>query len=181
MTYTLELPFEGHGLPGLVRVRIHPNRDPRQTWHDRIAANFDQAAFTGFPVMTAEVEHPAEGPRAWFTWVQTICHIRDGQVIDQTLDTPPWLVGPWYVIGHRPTLSDSPSNPDHLHLDWVARSYLVDVESGEPTWRATPVVGFVWGYRRHDEHTPTELLTPRPATAADWHQVATLLSHYPPA
>lgn len=179
----LSVPFRWRELDGLIRVAIRPNTDPRATGHDEIAPNFDEEAFKGFPVATAEVDYPGEGPRGWFAWIQWVKHVRSGRVLACELDTPPWLDGP-YVIGYRPTFADAPSNPDHLDVDWAATAYLTVTEPAGKDDPATadvlvPLAGFVWGYRRGGAEQPTELFPPVPATRESWAELAPLLTNNP--
>jgi hypothetical protein len=176
----LSIAFRSRGLDGVVRVTVRPNNDPRATGHDEVAPNFDEEAFKGFPLVSAKVDYPGEGPRGWFAWIQWIAHVRSGRVIAEELDTPPWLDGPFYVIGYRPTFADAPSNPDHLDLDWVATTYLTITEPSAADDPAAPSVliplaGFVWGYRRSGG-TSTELLPPVVATDESWADLERLLA-----
>ena len=179
----LGVPFRWRGLGGEIHVRIRPNDDPRATGHHEIAPNFDEEAFKGFPLTTADVDYPGEGPRGWFAWIQWITHVRSGRVIASELDTPPWLDGPFYVIGFRPTFADAPSNPDHVDLDWVATTYLTVTERpanddpGSPEV-LVPLAGFVWGYRR-GTGPRTELLRPI-AASESWAKARTVARRRPP-
>lgn len=180
----LTLPFRSRGLDGVVRVAIRANTDPTSTGHDEIAPNFDQEAFKGFPIATAEVDYPGEGPRGWFAWIQWVKHVRSGRVIDCEVDTPPWLHGPMYVVGYRPTFADAPSNPDHLDLDWVATTYLTVTappHDSDSSGRnvLVPLAGFVWGYRRGTADDPTQLLAPQAADSDSWAELAPLLAQVP--
>lgn len=64
----LTLPFHTRGQDGRLVINMRVNDDPYATGHDQVARNFDAAAFTGFPVLTAEVDFPSEGPAGWFGW-----------------------------------------------------------------------------------------------------------------
>lgn len=162
-----ELPFHARGRDGRLLITMRANDDPYATGHDRVAKNFDAEAFKGFPVLTAEINFPGEGPAGWFGWVQLIRHLRDDRVIDEEIDRNPLLAGtPLYVEGYRPTFADAPANPDHVDLDWVADAFLVDIGPH----RLTPITGFTWGYRRFTDDR-TELIDPRPADAAAWRRI----------
>ena len=165
---TLTLPFHTRGQEGRLVIHLRANDDPYATGHDQVARNFDAAAFIGFPVLTAEVDFPREGPAGWFGWVQLIRHLRDGAVIDEEIDANPLLAdSPLYVEGYRPTFADAPANPDHLDLDWCADAFLVSMGAGS---RLTPIIGFSWGYRRfHDDRT--DLLDPAPADPEAWPRI----------
>ncbi|MFC7619698.1 hypothetical protein [Microlunatus sp. GCM10028923] len=155
---TLMLPFRARGRDGRIVIKVRANDDPYATGHDLVAKNFDHEAFQGFPVLTAEVEYPGEGPAGWFSWIQLIRHVRDGATIDEEIDGQPL-----YVQGYHPTFADAPANPDHLDLDWRADAFLVDIVGRE----LSPIVGFSWGYRRfHDDRT--ELLPLEPVDAEAW-------------
>lgn len=67
---TMILPFHTRGRDGRLKIDLYANDDPYATGHDQVAKNFDAAAFTGFPVLTAEVTFPRVGPAGWFGWVQ---------------------------------------------------------------------------------------------------------------
>ncbi|SDT34977.1 hypothetical protein [Microlunatus soli] len=163
----MTLPFHTRGRNGRLRINVHPNDDPYATGHDQVAKNFDASAFTGFPVLTAEVDFPREGPAGWFGWVQLIRHLRRGEVIDEEIDRNPLLAGtPLYVEGYRPTFADAPANPDHRDLDWLADAFLVSIGPA----RLSPVVGFSWGYRRFFDDR-TDLIDPEPAAADAWERI----------
>lgn len=164
---SLKLPFRTRGQDGHLLVAVHPNTDPYATGHNQVAKNFDADAFKGFPVLTAEVSFPGEGPAGWFGWIQLIRHLRRGQVIDEEIDANPLLAGsPLYVEGYHPTFADAPANPDHLDLDWLADAYLVSIGPR----RLTPIIGFTWGYRRFLDDR-TELIEPEMAAANAWDRV----------
>lgn len=155
---TLRLPFHTRGHDGQLRVKVRPNDDPYATGHDQVAKNFDYEAFKGFPVLTAEVDFPCEGPAGWFAWIQLIRHIRDGAIIDEEIDG-----NPLYVEGYHPTFADAPANPDHLDLDWRADAFLIRATGRQ----ISPIIGFTWGYRRFLDNR-TELLPLEPADNDAW-------------
>lgn len=169
----LTLPFRARGHDGHLEVAVHPNSDPYATGHNQVAKNFDAEAFKGFPVLTAEMTFPAEGPAGWFGWIQLIRHLRGGQVIDEEIDTNPLLAGtPLYVEGYQPTFADAPANPDHHDLDWLADAFLVSIG----TQRLSPIIGFSWGYRRFvDDHT--EIIDPGPADGQAWERISHRVRH----
>lgn len=155
---SLTLPFHAKGRDGRIRISVRPNDDPYATGHDEVARNFDYEAFKGFPVLTAEVEFPAEGPAGWFAWIQLIRHIRNGATIDEEIDG-----SPLYVQGYHPTFADAPANPDHLDLDWRADAFLINVTERQ----ISPIVGFKWGYRRYHDNR-TDLLPVEPIDDDAW-------------
>lgn len=155
---TLTLPFHTRGRDGRISIKVRANDDPYATGHDQVAKNFDHDAFKGFPVLTAHVEHPAEGPAGWFAWIQLIRHVRDGATIDEEIDGHPI-----YVEGYHPTFADAPANPDHLDLDWRADAFLIDLAGRQ----VSPIIGFSWGYRRFLDDR-TELLPLEPVDAEAW-------------
>ncbi len=155
-------------MDGRVIVKMRPNHDPVATGHDRVAADFDREQFKGFPVLTAEVVFPGEGPNGWFAWVQLIRHVRGGEVIDERIDNNPLFpANPLYVEGYRPTFADAPANPDQHDLDWLADAYLATLTGRQ----LTPILGFSWGYRRFVDDQ-TELIDPAPADDAAWPRIS---------
>lgn len=172
---TLTLPFHTRGRDGHLRIAVHANTDPYATGHHQVAKNFDTETFKGFPVLTAAVSFPAEGPAGWFGWIQLIRHLQRGQLIDEEIDVNPLLAGsPLYVEGYHPTFAHAPANPDHLDLDWVADAYLVSIGPR----RLTPIVGFTWGYRRFlDDHT--ELIEPNQAAPEAWDRIRNRIRRLP--
>jgi hypothetical protein len=155
---TLTLPFHTRGRDGQILISVRPNDDPYATGHDQVAKNFDYDAFKGFPVLTADVEYPGEGPAGWFAWIQLIRHIRNGAIIDEGIDGDPL-----YVQGYHPTFADAPANPDHRDLVWRADAYLISTGGQE----ISPIIGFTWGYRRFLDDR-TELLPPEPSDDDAW-------------
>lgn len=148
-----------------MRIEVAPNDDPDATGHDLVAPNFDREAFAGFPIATAHVDYPGRGPRGIFYWLQTVTHEHVAGGGEAASDC---LYPPFYVFGYRPTFMDSPSNPDHPDMDWVARTFLVEDPRvmGSSTFR--PLAGFVWGYRLRGGKVES-LLELRPAGSADWN------------
>lgn len=178
----LTIPFVARGLGGAVRIALRPNDDPVATGHGRVAADFDAEAFRGFPLATAEVDYAGEGPRAWFSWIQWVTHVRDGRELSRRLDVPERSATPDYVVGYKPTFADAPANPSHTDLEWVASTWLVseDRDDDAPDIRGLePLAGFRWGYRRRDPGTPTEVLEPRVADASCWAELGPLLAAVP--
>jgi hypothetical protein len=169
----VNLPFVTRGRAGRLVISMRPNDDPYATGHHRVAKNFDAQAFTGFPILTAEVNFPGEGPAGWFGWIQLIRHVRRGEVIDEEIDRNPLLAGsPLYVEGYRPTFADAPANPDHRDLDWCADAFLVDI-AGQ---HVAPIVGFSWGYRRFLDDR-TELIEPETADDQAWSRIRNQIEH----
>lgn len=165
------MPFHARGRDGQVRISMRANDDPYATGHDRVARNFDALAFTGFPVVTAEVSFPADGPAGWFGWIQLIRHLRNGEVIYEKIDGDPRLA-PLYLVGYRPTFADAPANPDHRDLQWRADTFLLDVQAQH----LSPIAGFSWGYRRYDDDR-TDLIDPAPADDHAWARIRTRIVH----
>lgn len=137
----LDQQFRCRDVAGAVHVRVWANSDPIATGHDLIAANFDREAFAGFPLVLAEVEYPACGPRAIFYWLQTVTQVHRDGTVHAEVDT---VHGPFYAFGHKPTLMDAPANPDHPDMDWVARSYLMQSPRIIARDRLDVVAGFTW-------------------------------------
>lgn len=152
------------------------NADPAATGHDLIAANFSREAFMGFPLLLAEVDYPAIGPRAIFYWLQTVTQVHRDGTLNAEVDS---VHGPFYAFGHKPALMDAPANPDHPDMDWIARSYLMQAPGVIAQDRLDAVAGFTWGYRI-ESGRPVLLHHPDSATPEDWSKfVATYRSSYP--
>ena len=148
-------------------VELSTNDDPEATGHGLIARDFDREAFTGFPIVSAEVDYPGSGPRGIFYWIQTVEHAHADGGHDTGVDS---IHPPFYSFGYRPAFMDAPANPGHPDMDWIARAFLVEDPRvvGSSTFR--PLAGFVWGYRLRDGRVE-HLLELRRVEEEDWDAV----------
>ncbi len=173
----LSLPFTVHDLAGTISVEVCANADPYATGHHLFAQNFDAAAFTGFPLLTAHMRYPGQGMLGRFAWIQLIGHWRSGELVGEVLDTDPQMPDfPFYVSGYHPTFADAPANPEHLDMQWRAVTFLLQAPVNRTI---APLTGFRWGYGR-SASGETELLELTVAGAPAWERVRSLLARdYP--
>jgi hypothetical protein len=120
----LVLPFTCRGDAGTVDVHYGVTTDPAALGFDLAATGFDNARFTGFPAIRAEVSLGGEGYRAVVGWLQVIRRsvAASGELVVE-VDLPPVLAAadwPLAGFGYLPTFFDAPANPDHPDGEWVA-------------------------------------------------------------
>ena len=123
------LPFACLGDAGTVEVHCGVTSDPAALGFDLAASGFDNARFTGFPAIRAEVSLDGEGYRAVVGWLQVISRslAASGKLVVE-VDLPPVLAttdSPLACFGYLPTFFDAPANPDHPDGEWVAETFLV--------------------------------------------------------
>jgi hypothetical protein len=140
---SLEINFLHVGLKGRVLVSCVANDDPSRV------GKGDEAK--GFPVCTATIEHPGEGYRGLFGWVQLVRstdNVFDGAAFEMDParffeDSP----APYCWYGVRPILFDAPSRDERQPLEWLAHSFLgvtpLDVGARKVV---IPLLGFSWGF-----------------------------------
>ncbi|MFJ9711937.1 hypothetical protein [Streptomyces sp. NPDC101234] len=125
----------------------------------------------GFPSCSASVEHPAQGYRAMFGWVQLV-QSTDSPSNGTAFETDPFFLfedasSPYAFFGVRPTLFDAPSRVERTPLAWLAHSFLAWTPFEETKRSVVPLTGFSWGFDIDD----TGRITPRPVRALapdDW-------------
>jgi hypothetical protein len=147
--------FRLRGSDGHVLVEYGANENPDRWGYAILALGFSRELVTGFPVIQALVEHPAEGYAAEMGWLQVVrFEVRDpGEEQRATVfDVPPQLADmemPYAAFGVRPTFFDAPST-DAKDVRWEADTFLVYTPDAVLTRVLRPVCGFTWGFQVHD-------------------------------
>ena len=143
--------FVLRGASGDIRVRLHPNPNPRD-WMDpasrlETGVEWDQTWMRNFPTCTAVIDHPSEGYEAMCGWVQLV---RSSDSVPDLfeMDPTPITAGldvPYCWFGTKPTLFDGPNRDSHEDLDWRSRTFLC--ASPDIMGRTVvPVAAFEWGF-----------------------------------
>jgi hypothetical protein len=154
------MPYRWGGVEGLVRVEVGVNDDPAALGCSEIAR--------GFPYCRAAVDHPRIGYSDVLGWIQlTSSALHGGEfALDyfQLLGPAPY---PFAVHGWAPTLFDSPHSDDE-DWDFLAHSFLCGLggELLEFRREVRAVLGFSWGFSKHDEQV--EIFGPTPLSPQDW-------------
>jgi hypothetical protein len=119
----------------------------------------------GFPCCSASIEHPAQGYRAMFGWVQLV-HSTDSPSNGTAFEVDPFFLfedasSPYAFFGVRPTLFDAASRDERKPLAWLAHRLLAWPPLEETERHVVPLTGFSWGFDIDD----TGRITPRPMRA----------------
>lgn len=141
----LQLPYRWNEVDGVVRVEIGTNDDPAKYGCEEVAR--------GFPVCRATLEPAAVGYGEMLGWVQLVdTDDRDpGFKVDQFEplgDVP----HPFAFFGFSPTMFDGPHT--YLHnWDFHAHTFLCGLGGKllEMRKEARAILGFSWGFSKHDE------------------------------
>lgn len=147
----LELTFVLRGQMGTVTVEHRLNDDPVGVGFDLLGVDFGDLDFSGFPVVEARTQYPAEGYRALMGWLQVVRYTSAEEGDMFIVDTAPQFRGlagmdfPFVSWGMRPTLFDAPATDD-CSVDWWADSFLVASPDALMTPVIEPLCAFRWGY-----------------------------------
>lgn len=177
----MTIDFALRDVPGRVEVEYLTNDDPARWGYPLLGLDSLVEVSRGFPVVHAEVEHPAEGYAAIMAWVQVV-RMTDLETGEYTalVDLAPQLIGldlPYMSFGIRPHLFDAPSTMA-AEMDWAAEAFLVVSPDCLMTRALQVLCGFSWGYRlRGGQPEPTPLATLEPPS---WEpSLAFLAEKYP--
>ncbi|MBQ0855629.1 hypothetical protein J8N05_46570 (plasmid) [Streptomyces sp. BH-SS-21] len=141
------------------------------------------AGARGFPCCSAGVEHPAQGYRAMFGWVQLV-RSTDSPSNGTAFEMDPFLLfedapSPYAFFGVKPMLFDAPSRGERSPLAWLAHCFLARTPLEDTERHVVPLTGFSWGFDIDD----TGLITLRSARAlapGDWDTHRPLLQRRHP-
>jgi len=157
----MELPFRWNSAEGCVRVEVRVNDDPAALGCAEIAR--------GFPYCRATVEHPGSGYLDVLGWVQMLDSTAwgPGFRLDyfERFDPPPF---PFAFYGWTPTFLDAPHSDEEGDWDFHAHTFLCGLggEVLEFRHEARAILGFSWGFSKHDQGI--DFFGPTPLSPADW-------------
>jgi hypothetical protein len=158
------IPFVHDGVAGTVTVAVERVDEPEVVGKlpgDR-----------GFPCCSAVIEHPGQGYRAMFGWVQLV-QSTDSPSNGTAFEMDPFFLfedvpSPYAFFGIKPTLFDAPSRSKREPLAWLAHCFLAWTPLELAERHVVPLAGFSWGFDI-DETGQITLRRVRELTTDDWN------------
>lgn len=158
---SIEIPFRWAGAEGAVRAAVATNEDP---------AALGCAEFArGFPYCRATVEPPARGYADASGWVQVV----DSSPLGGGFRLDPFeplgeVSHPFCFYGFAPTFFDAPHTDQPMNWEFLAHAFLCGLggELVEARREVCAILGFSWGFSRHDRRI--EWFGPDLLSAQDW-------------
>jgi hypothetical protein len=156
----MELSYRWNGTDGRVRVEVRVNDDP-------IALGCSEIA-RGFPYCRASVVHSAIGYGDVLGWIQLVeSSLHPGGFRLDYFEPLGFVHHPFAFYGWAPTLFDAPHS-DEGDWNFLAHSFLCGLGGRLLDFRreAKAVLGFEWGFSKHDGRI--ESFGPAPLAPPDW-------------